>query len=119
MNYPIIIVNGSIEKEELKIFIDNPYEELIKFTIDINQKKIAIGVEMHADSEKVFIESGSSQEDIWGANLYHFGEKANLEFISLINISPLRNNKGMEIKDETLRSSIKQIVMDQIKLDYE
>ena len=45
MNYPIIIVNGSIEKEELKIFIDNPYEELIKFTIDINQKKIAIGLE--------------------------------------------------------------------------
>ncbi len=119
MNYPIIIVNGSIEKEELKIFIDNPYEELIKFTIDINQKKIAIGGEMHADSEKVLIESGSSQEDIWGANLYPFGEKANLEFISLINISPLRNNKGMEIKDETLRSSIKQILMDQIKFDYE
>jgi len=43
---------------------------MVKFVVDIDLIKLAVGGEMHADAELVLLEEGSSQESLWGANIY-------------------------------------------------
>ncbi|MCP5497570.1 MAG: hypothetical protein H7A23_23705 [Leptospiraceae bacterium] len=104
--------------EDLQIFKDNPYDTMIKYTVDTKRKVIAIGGEMHADSEEVLLKNGSNSKDIWGANLLPWQEKASIEYISLINIRPPINKK-MEIEIPEIREIVKQITIQWIKLDYE
>jgi hypothetical protein len=65
---------------------------------------------MHADAEAVLLEEGSAQEDLWGANYYPGRGTADcIEYTSLINISPARGNRSMEIQDEGLRQRVREI----------
>lgn len=48
--------------EELKTYI--------KLAVDVEREIVAGGGEWHADCEKVLLENGSRQEDIWGADWY-------------------------------------------------
>ena len=43
----------------------------IKLAVDVEQKILAGGGEMHADCEDALLEEGSRQENIWGADWYH------------------------------------------------
>lgn len=95
--------------EDFGIFKDKPYTELVKYVVDIEKEMIAFGGEMHADAEKVLLDSGSAQEKIWGANLYPWKVPVEIEYLSLINIQPLNNNLSMEIKNESLREQVLEI----------
>lgn len=117
--FPIIIPSKILMLEDLEVFKDNPFPDFVKFTVDIEKELIAIGGEMHSDSESVLFSSGSRQDDIWGANLFPWQEKAAIEYISLINISPSRGNKKMEIENKDLQERVFNIVKKWIQLSYE
>jgi hypothetical protein len=116
MLVPIIIPTQKLNRADLEQFKNNPFENVIKFVVDINQEVIALCGEMHADAEKILIENGSSQEDLWGANLWPWAEEIKLEYISLINIRPHLNNFGMEIENEGIQARVKAIVFKWILL---
>ena len=106
--------------KELKSYLGQPFEKMIKFVADIDLMKIAIGGEMHADAELVLLEDGSSQESLWGANIYPEKDKNNwLEYTSLINIRPSLDNFGMEIESETIRQKIQDCIKQIINLNEE
>lgn len=46
------------------------YETMIKIVVDIRRRALSGGGEMHADCESALLESGSEQDDLWGANWY-------------------------------------------------
>jgi len=80
----------------------------IKLAVDVEQEILAGGGSLHADCEKVLLEHGSEQADVWGADW--IPDKQQVAFKSLINIRPARGNSSMEIKDAQLRDRIAAVV---------
>ena len=83
------------------------YESMIKIVVDIRRKILAGGGEMHSDCETVLLETGSEQDDLWGANWYPEDER--IAFESLINIRPRLGNRGILIQDENLRKQVEEV----------
>lgn len=83
---------------------------MVKFVVDVERGVIAVGGDLHADAEDILLQSGSRQQDLWGANDYPGrGRDGCVEFTSLINISPARGNRSMEINDPALRERIRAL----------
>jgi hypothetical protein len=80
----------------------------IKLAVDVERGLVAGGGEWHADCEKVLLEDGSKQENIWGADWYP--QEKRVEFEALINIRPRQNNRSMLIQDGALRARVEKIV---------
>jgi hypothetical protein len=83
------------------------YETMIKIVVDIRQRILSGGGEMHADCESVLLESGSEQDDLWGANWYSLEQR--IAFESLINIRPRLGNRNILIQDENIRRQVEEI----------
>lgn len=83
------------------------YETMIKIVVDIRQRIMAGGGEMHADCESVLLEHGSEQDDLWGANWYPTEQR--IAFESLINIRPRLGNRSILIHDEIIRKQVEEI----------
>ena len=83
------------------------YETMIKIVVDIRQRILSGGGEMHADCESVLLESGSEQDDLWGANWYPNEQR--IAFESLINIRPRLGNRNILIQDENIRKQVEEI----------
>ena len=113
---PIKLIQIPLEKKDLDIYKDNPFESMIKFVVDIEKGLLALGGEMHSDPEKLLLENGSIQENIWGANIYPWGEPVEIEYTSLINIRPSSGNKSMEIQDEETRKKVRKITIEWIRI---
>ncbi|HBR16815.1 MAG TPA: hypothetical protein DD725_04285 [Deltaproteobacteria bacterium] len=104
------LIDAKINRDEFKRLVDEGFKDMVKFTVDVKQRRIAIGGELHADGEQLLLENGSEQKDIWGANYYPGkGEDNCIEYTSLINIRPSQGNNSMEIANEDLRKKIKEI----------
>ena len=83
------------------------YETMIKIVVDIRQHILSGGGEMHADCESDLLESGSEQDDLWGANWYQLEQR--IAFESLINIRPRLGNRNILIQDESIRKQVEEI----------
>lgn len=107
----IKIIKEKISKAELADIAKEFYVEMVKGVADIEKGIIALGGEWHIDANQVLMEDGSSQENLWGFNIYIDKSKEDrLEYNSLINIRPNQGNKSMEIENEDIKNSIFKIV---------
>ena len=79
----------------------------IKLAVDIEQRILAGGGELHADCEQHLLSNGSEQANIWGADWYSVNQTVGYE--SIINIRPSVNNRSMDIQSPVLREQINQI----------
>jgi hypothetical protein len=84
------------------------YDTMIKIVVDIRQRVLAGGGEMHSDCETVLLDNGSEQDDLWGANWYPDGQR--VEFESLINIRPRLGNRNILIQSEELRQKVESVM---------
>lgn len=106
----ILILDRQIAPDALRVLVTHWFQDMVKYVVDVERERIAIGGELHADAEQVLINAGSRQQDLWGANYYPGrGRDGCVEFTSLINISPARSNRGMEITDSALRARIQSL----------
>ncbi len=85
-------------------------DSMIKIVVDVRQRILAAGGEMHADCESVLLDHGSEQDDLWGANWFHAEKR--IAFKSLINIRPRLGNRSIIIQDEALRQKVEDITRD-------
>lgn len=49
--------------------ISEEFEEYIKVVVDVEREIIAAGGKLHVDCEKLLLENGSKQENLWGGGL--------------------------------------------------
>ena len=114
----IQIITDEISTDKVREIAQEFYKTMIKGVVDIEKEIIALGGEYHMDANVVLLEKGSKQKDIWGFNI-NLDEPIDsdlwIEYISLINIRPLQNNKSMEIQDENIRQKVKDIIKKKIK----
>ncbi len=110
------IINQAISRKILADMAQNFYGEMVKGVVDIDRRIMALDAELHSDLEKILLEDGSDQKSLWGINLYPDVEGDDfIEFDSLINISPRRNNFSRDVEDDAIRSQIRSIVNNLIK----
>jgi len=86
----------------------------VKVAVDIKKEILAGGGVMHADCEKILIDGGSKQADIWGADWYP--DEKRVEFGSLINIRPRQNNRSMEIQSPEIKNKVEKVVRKLLEL---
>lgn len=105
------IISTPIKKEEILNKYNHFFKKMVKAVVDVENKIIAVDAELHADLEEMLIENGSGQNSLWGINLYLENEKDDwLAYTALINIRPALGNNGMEIKNETIKKKVAEIV---------
>ena len=92
-------------------------ESYIKLAVDVEQRILAGGGDLHADCEQVLIENGSQQENVWGADWIPFIKMVTFE--SLINIRPAQNNFTMQVADPELKGKIESIVRELLEENNE
>jgi hypothetical protein len=109
----ILVLRSRIAPAELRRLLDEGFRDMVKYVADIERGVIAAGGGLHADAEQVLLESGSRQEDLWGAN-YHPGRGSDgcVEFTSLINIRPAQGNPGMEVHDAGVRDRLRALTFE-------
>lgn len=107
----IKIVTNKISLSEVKKLAEESYGDMVKAVADIGLGILAVGGEMHADAEQLLLEQGSSQDDLWGFNIYPEAEADKLlEYVSFINIRPRLGNRSQEIASQEIRNKIKAVV---------
>ena len=112
----IKVIKSPLSINEVKSLAEETFGDMVKAVVDIERKIFALGGELHADAEKMLLENGSAQENLWGINIYpERNTDDRIEFISLINIRPSQGNKSMEVQDTEIREKIKNIVNGLIK----
>ena len=107
----ISIIKEKISLDALKAIAKERYGDMVKCVVDVEQKIMAIGGDLHADEEAVMLENGSLQENLWGINLYPDLQMPDMvEYDSMINIRPRQNNRSRSVEDETVRVKILEVV---------
>lgn len=79
----------------------------IKTVIDINRKMCSAGADRHFESEKILLNIGSEQSDLWGGGIDI--ETKIIDCNSFINIRPRDNNTSNEIQDEKSRKQFEKL----------
>ncbi len=115
MNSDIKIIKEKISLDEFKKIAKEWYGNMVKAVVDVQQRVMAVGGELHSDEESLLLEYGLKQENLWGINI-HFDEPRDswIEFNSMINIRPRQNNRSRNVENEGIRKQIKNIVNDLI-----
>jgi hypothetical protein len=105
------IVREPVTREKLDELASAWHRDMVKGVADCRRGMIALGGNWHIEGNVCLLKDGSSQEDLWGFNVYpaEEGEQA-LEYISLINIRPAQDNHEMELQHPELREKIKELV---------
>ena len=107
----IEIISRRISEEEMRSFLGKPFSQMIKFVVDLQRGRIALGGELHADAETLLLQEGSKQSDLWGGNYYPSKPPdERIEYTAMINIRTWANNPSMEIQDQNIRSQIRGMV---------
>jgi hypothetical protein len=112
----IKIITDTVSQEELKSMAEGQFVDLVKAVVDIKRRVMAIGGELHADEEAVLLEQGSTQENLWGINLYPGrNDEEFIEFDSMINLRPSQGNRSRGVDDAAIRESIVAVVRDLVR----
>lgn len=79
----------------------------IKTVIDVRKKVCSAGCDRHFDSERILLEQGSKQEDLWGGGIDL--ETMVIDCNSIINIRPNQGNTSNEIQNAKIRKEFERL----------
>ncbi|MBI2411222.1 MAG: hypothetical protein HYV32_05015 [Candidatus Kerfeldbacteria bacterium] len=107
----MLIVREPINTSVVQELALQRFGDMVKAVVDIEQEIMALGGDLHADEEKVLIDQGSMQENLWGINIYPDLPRSEwIEFDSMINIRPRQDNRSRSVEDKTIQEKIVTIV---------
>lgn len=89
------------------ISLREQFDTYIKTVIDLDKKVCSAGCDRHFESEKILLDQGSKQDNLWGGGI-DLETKA-IDCNSMINIRPSQNNNSNEILDPSLRKKYEQL----------
>ena len=105
------IIEKPISKSELKTLAEEGFGDMVKAVVDVEKGAMALGSELHSDSETLLTEQGSKREHTWGINIYPEKPEGEwIEFDSMVNIKPQFNNRSRGVENPEIRAKITVIV---------
>lgn len=102
----IITKTEPYTKDELEK-LKEVFDSYIKTVIDIEKRICSAGADRHFESEKILLDQGSKQSDIWGGGIDL--DTKDIDFNSFINIRPTDNNAGNEVLDPEKRKKYDEL----------
>jgi len=112
----IITKTTPFTKTEIKK-LREVFDTYIKTVIDIENKICSAGCDRHYESEKLLLDQGSKQMDVWGGGIDI--DSKEIDFNSFINIRPTDNNASNEILDPDRRKIYEKLTKYFFKEMYE
>src|SRR3989344_8899085 len=105
----IILRDKKATKKELG---EMSYElgKYIKVVVDIEKGILAGGGSMHYDEERLLLEYGCEQKNLWGGGIDFTTNE--VDYNSMINVRPNQENPSRDILSEEIRAKFKKIVED-------
>lgn len=102
----IITKNTPFTEDETKK-LKEEFDFYIKTVIDIEKKICSAGANRHFESEKILLDEGSVQKDLWGGGIDL--ETKIIDFNSFINIRPGDGNRDRYIQDQKIQEEFKKL----------
>lgn len=102
----IITKSEPFTKEEIEK-LRELFDVYIKTAIDIKKEICSAGMDRHFEGEKILIDQGSQQSDLWGGGIDL--EAKIIDFNSFINIRPKDNNTSNEIQSPEIREKYEKL----------
>lgn len=103
----IIILKEKIKPTQLKQ-VSQDLDGYIKFVVDLDREILAAGGLRHVEAEKILLDNGSKQENLWGGGWD--SKTQELDYDSMINIRPNKNNPSREVLSPEIRAKIERTV---------
>ncbi len=103
-----MIITKSTPYTKAEIYkLQEVFDTYIKTVIDIQNNICSAGCDRHFESEKLLLDKGSKQSNLWGGGIDL--ETKTIDFNSFINIRPTDNNSSNEIQDKSLRNIYEEL----------
>ena len=103
----LLIVRKKTDEDTVKK-VSEDLNGYVKVTVDVKRGILAAGGTLHVDGEKLLLEDGSRQADLWGGGIdFETGE---IDFDSMINLRPAQGNRSREVLDKKIRKQIEGII---------
>lgn len=99
--------DAPLSKEDIDA-VHQEYGEYVKITADLENKRIVVGCELHADGEKILLEKGGKGDNIWGGGVDFVIKEVTTT--AMLNLRTRLNNDSMEILDPKRRSDFINLV---------
>ena len=109
----VVFIENRVAPDDIKK-AQEEYGSYIKIVVDVENELIVIGGEWHADGEKLLLEKGASQRNIWGGGID--SDTKNIDTVALINLRPGLDNNSQEILDKKIRDEFVKIVKEKFGL---
>lgn len=105
------VPSNPVTWEELRQMAAARFGDMVKGVVDLRRGILLLDADMHADQEAELLDDGSTQEDLWGINLYPDVAGADwLEFDSMINLRPSFGNRSRGVDEAATREAIRSLV---------
>ncbi|MBI3577529.1 hypothetical protein HY086_05830 [Candidatus Gottesmanbacteria bacterium] len=95
------------EKKEIQQLREQ-FDTYIKTVIDVEKKICSAGCGRHFESEKILLDQGSFQNDLWGGGIDL--ETKTVDGNSFINIRSSQGNTSNEIQDSSVRKTFETLM---------
>lgn len=103
--------SNPVTLDELRKLAAERFGDMVKGVVDLRRDILLLDADMHADQEAELLAEGSTQEDLWGINLYPDLDEADwLEFDSMINLRPSCGNRSRGVDDPATQAAITSLV---------
>jgi len=103
----IITKSKPFTKDEI-IKLKEVFDVYIKTVIDVERKICSAGANRHFESEKILLDEGSEQSNLWGGGIDI--ETKITDCNSFINVRPANNNRSNEIQDPEIRNKFEDLI---------
>src|SRR5664279_1218703 len=106
------IFREPMSKPTVRRLADETFGDMIKFVADIEEGILCAGGGLHSDEEKLLLEEGCLQANLWGANYYpDLTGEDRFEYQSMINIRPSQDNRKQQIQSEKIRAQVRELAI--------
>ncbi len=103
----LLIIKQKASEEILKKVAED-LDGYVKVVVDIHRKILSAGGKLHVDGEKILLQDGSKQSDVWGGGLDL--ETGSVDFDSMINLRPSQENRSREVLNLDVRRQMEIII---------
>ena len=108
----LLIIKQKADEGVLKKIAED-FDGYVKVVIDIKRKILTAGGKLHVDGERILLQDGSKQTDLWGGGIDL--ETNEIDFDSMINLRPAQTNPSREVLDQSIRKEMETIIKGLLK----